>query len=85
MTLREACTLAVGFLGHPTAGEVHGFLAGDGWPVSKGTVKAALHDLRGAAIDVAVQGRSGYGHPTRWRQTEAARAWVAGGERCGAP
>lgn len=85
MTLREACVLAVGILGGcPTTSEVHGFLAQDGWPVSKPAVKMTLYDLRGAAVDIAVQGKPGYGEPTRWRQTEAARAWVAGKERCGA-
>ncbi len=85
MTLREACVLAVGILGGcPTTSEVHGFLAQDGWPVSKAAVKMTLYDLRGTAVDVAVQGRAGYGQPTRWRQAEAARARVAGDDRCGA-
>lgn len=85
MTLVEACALLVGALGRPTAAEIHEFLVADGWQVSRGSVKQALSDLRGAVVDVAVQGKPGHGgrYPTRWRQTEAARAWLDGLDRDG--
>jgi hypothetical protein len=83
MTLREACTLAVGIVGgHPTTTDVWTFLALEGWRTSRISVGSTLRQLRGAAVEVAVQGEAGFGHPTRWRLTEASRAWIAAGERC---
>jgi hypothetical protein len=78
MTLREACTFAVAILGGtPSTPEILDFLVRDGWPVSRGSVRSTLGQLRGATIEIAVQGVAGYGHPTRWRLTEAGRAWLA--------
>ncbi len=84
MTLIEACALVTGALGRPTTAEIHNFLSADSWQVSRGSVKQALRDLRGAVVDVAVQGTPSWGrYPTRWRLTEAGRAWLAEGEKCG--
>jgi hypothetical protein len=81
MTLQEACTLVVGILGdEATARGVHEFLRADGWDVTRGSVKSTLYVLRGATVKVTAQGTRN-GSPTRYRQTEAARAWVWGLER----
>jgi hypothetical protein len=86
MTLREACTLVVGILdGNPTATDVYEFLAADGWRTSRASVKSTLRDLCGSAVELAAQGEGSYGgqRPNRYRPSEAARAWVREGERCG--
>jgi hypothetical protein len=84
MTLREACVYAVAILGDlPGTPDVVRFLRGDGWPVTRASVRATLSQLCGAAVEVAVQGQPGYGHPTRWRLTEAARSWIGEGVCCG--
>jgi hypothetical protein len=48
-------------------------------------VKSTLRDLCGSAVELAAQGEGSYGgqRPNRYRPSEAARAWVAEGERCG--
>lgn len=85
MPLTEACALAVGMLGdNASTSGVFRFLRLDGWDVSLSSVRSTLFHLRGAAVEVSVQGVQGYGRPTRWRPTEAARAWVMEDERCGA-
>jgi len=81
VTLREACVLVTGMLGRPTARQVHEFLAGDGWEVTLGTVKQAFYRMRGGPVDVA--DRQGRWAADRWRLTEAGRAWLMEGERCG--
>ena len=83
LTLREACVFAVAIVGGtPTTADIRDFLARDGWPVSRASVRMTLGQIRGAAVEITVQGKAGYGHPTRWRLTEAARAWLAEGEPC---
>lgn len=89
MRLNEACTLIVAGLGRPTATDVYEFLASDGWPTSRASVKSTLYDLLGATVELAVQGDGQHGgqKPNRYRLTEAGRAWLVGetGEsRCAA-
>jgi hypothetical protein len=83
MTLREGCVFAVAILGGtPSTSEIRGFLAADGWQVSRGSARGTLSQLRGAALEITEHGQAGFGCPTRWRLTEAARAWLAEGECC---
>jgi hypothetical protein len=78
LTLREACVLTVAILGgEPTAPDVCSFLTRDGWQVSRDSVRSTLKQLRGGPVEVAVQGRGGWGTGHRWRLTEAGRAWLA--------
>jgi hypothetical protein len=81
LTLREACVFAIAILGGtPSSPDIHRFLALDGWPASKASVRSTLYYLRGAAVEITAQGEPGHGRPTRWRLTEAARAWLAAGD-----
>ena len=83
MTLREACVFAIAILGgQPATADIRCFLTAEGWQASHASVRATLGQLQGAAVEIAVQGRPGPGYPTRWRLTEAARAWLGEGEPC---
>ncbi len=78
LSLREACVLAIAILGGtPGTTDIRVFLERDGWRASQGCIRATLGQMRGAAVEVASHGRAGSGQPTRWRLTEAARAWAA--------
>jgi hypothetical protein len=83
MTLREACALTVGMLGTPSTSEVFGFLRSDGWQSSREAVKRTLSELCGGPVARLGVPRPGPGSVTRWRLTEAGRAWGLEGERCG--
>lgn len=84
MTLREACVFAVAILGgNPATADICRFLEREGWVTSRASVRTTLGQLQGAALEITIQGSAGYGRPTRWRLTEAARAWLAEGETCG--
>jgi DNA-binding PadR family transcriptional regulator len=66
--------------GEPTTAEIRRFLLRDDWQVTRASVSQTLWHLaraEEARVEVAEAGGWETGRPTRYRLTEAGRAWLA--------